>query len=129
VNWPVVLDWVSGFLLIVGAFFSFAAGLGLLRFPDLLSRLHSASKPQVLGLASVLLAVVLQYPIWGIITSAVLVMLFQMMTIPASTHMVGRAAYRTKHLKRSALYKDELAEVIEKADRTRSEDPGSGGNG
>ena len=89
----------------------------MLRFRDVRSRLHGASKPQVLGLACVLLELFLHESTWGIASSAILVLLFQMMTIPASAHMVARAAYRTKHLKRSALYKDELAEVIERADR------------
>jgi hypothetical protein len=29
--------------------------------------------------------------------------------------MVGRAAYRTRHLKRERLYRDELAEAVDKA--------------
>src|SRR5690606_21341881 len=45
-----VLDVLAGVLLIGGALLAFIAGLGILRFPDLLSRMHAATKPQVLGL-------------------------------------------------------------------------------
>ncbi|WP_199850716.1 cation:proton antiporter, partial [Thermobifida fusca] len=45
-----ILDWISVILLLLGAALSFAAGVGLVRFPDLLSRMHTAAKPQVMGL-------------------------------------------------------------------------------
>ncbi len=47
-----------------------AAGIGIVRFPDVLTRLHAATKPQVLGLAAVLLAIVLQVPTWGVLSTA-----------------------------------------------------------
>ncbi|HEX5200436.1 MAG TPA: monovalent cation/H(+) antiporter subunit G, partial [Actinoplanes sp.] len=43
-------DILAGACLVSGALLSLAAGVGLLRFPDLLSRMHAATKPQVLGL-------------------------------------------------------------------------------
>ena len=36
----------------------------------------------------------------------------QMLTAPVSAHLVGRAGYRTKHLRREMLYTDELADVV-----------------
>ena len=51
-----VADVLAGACLISGALLSLAAGVGLLRFPDLLSRMHAATKPQVLGLFLLLAA-------------------------------------------------------------------------
>ena len=51
-----VLDIVVGVLLLVGCLMSLTAGLGLIRLPDVLSRMHAATKPQVLGLLCMLLA-------------------------------------------------------------------------
>ena len=45
-----VLDLLGAFLVLVGCFLCFAAALGLLRFPDVVSRMHAATKPQTLGL-------------------------------------------------------------------------------
>ena len=45
-----VLDTVAGVCLIAGALLCLAAGIALVRFPDVLSRMHAAAKPQVLGL-------------------------------------------------------------------------------
>lgn len=114
-------DWVSAGLLIFGSLLCLSAGIGVLRFPDVLARMHSGSKPMILGLACVLLAIVFQKPDFGTITTALLVMLFQSIMVPVSTHMMGRAAYRTKHVKRSSLYRDELAEVVERAERIRAQ--------
>ena len=97
-----------GVLILVSAFLSMAAGIGIIRFPDVLTRLHAATKPQVLGLATVLLAIVLQVPTWGVLTTAVLVMTFQLLTQPMTAHMLGRAAYRSDHVRRDLLIADDL---------------------
>lgn len=102
----------AGVLVVLSAFFSMAAGLGIVRFPDVLTRLHAATKPQVLGLATVLLAIVVQVPTWGVATTAVLVMTFQLLTQPMTAHMLGRSAYRTEHVRRDLLIEDELGRDI-----------------
>ena len=55
-----VLDIVVGVLLLVGCLMSLTAGLGLIRLPDVLSRMHAATKPQVLKGVSQALAPSLQ---------------------------------------------------------------------
>lgn len=111
-----ILDIVSCVLLVLSALLSLVAAVGLLRFPDFLSRLHAGSKPQVLGLVLAMIAIAVQAPMFGILTTLLLIVLFQMATTPVGTHMVGRAGYRTKHLRRSMLYQDQLAEAVAKAD-------------
>lgn len=115
-------DVLSCLLLVVGSLMSLSAAIGLLRFPDVLSRMHAATKPQVFGLMCVLLAVGLHFPRWGTISTLVVIVLFQMMTAPVSAHMVGRAAYRTKHVRRDTLLVDELAGAIAEADAKRKYD-------
>ena len=103
-----VLDVLSGVLMLGGAFLSFAAGVGVLRFPDLLARMHAATKPQVLGLMLVLLGLELQLRTWRGAFVVLLVVLFQMLTAPVSAHMVGRAGYRTGKIRTDLLVIDEL---------------------
>jgi len=55
-----MIEWLSMALLIVGAFFFFSGSVGLLRFPDVYSRLHALAKADNLGLGCVLLALALQ---------------------------------------------------------------------
>ncbi|MWB98611.1 Na+/H+ antiporter subunit G [Agromyces sp. MMS17-SY077] len=93
-----------------------AAGIGILRFPDVLTRLHAGTKPQVLGLASVLVAVLVASPSWANLTTAVIVMTFQLLTQPVTAHMLGRAAYRSDHVRRDLLIRDDLAADIDEFD-------------
>lgn len=118
----VIIDVVTAVFLVVGALMSLAAAIGLLRFPDLLSRMHAATKPQVLGLFLLLAAIGLQMRtvwVWPVLLVA---WLFQLLTVPVSAHMVGRAGYRTKHLHREMLTADELEAVVQAATRSARED-------
>jgi len=110
-----VIDTVSAVFLVVGALMSLAAAVGLLRFPDLMTRMHAATKPQVLGLFLLLVALGLQMRTWWVWPVLVLAWIFQLLTVPVSAHMVGRAGYRTKHLHRELLTTDELEAVVQKA--------------
>jgi multicomponent Na+:H+ antiporter subunit G len=109
------LDIVSMLLLILGGILSVAAGVGLLRFPDPLARMHAATKPQILGVILVLLALALQSQSVSTVAMLVPVLLFQMLTAPISAHMVGRAGYRLRHFLREDLLVDELEEAIDRA--------------
>ncbi|RJT83343.1 monovalent cation/H(+) antiporter subunit G [Arthrobacter cheniae] len=108
-------DVVVSVLLIAGALMSLAAGVGLVRFPDLLSRMHAATKPQVLGLLLFLLALAVENGTWLLVPLLVLCWVFQLLTSPVSAHMVGRAGYRTRHLRRDLLTLDELDDVVARA--------------
>jgi multicomponent Na+:H+ antiporter subunit G len=91
-----------------------SAAVGLLHFRDVPSRLHAATKPQVLGLALICVAIALsQRSIGGILVGVVLVapvVMMQFATAPLSAHMVGRQAYRNGTVEQRRLVVDELAE-------------------
>jgi len=113
------LDLAAGILLVSGAALSVAAGVGLLRFPDPLVRLHAGTKPQIFGLALVIMAIALATREWSVMLTLAPVMVFQMLTQPIAAHMVGRASYRTGNYDPKLLIVDELAQD---ADRTESAD-------
>ncbi|MFJ7750246.1 monovalent cation/H(+) antiporter subunit G [Arthrobacter sp. NPDC097144] len=126
-------DLIVGILMTGGALMSLAAAIGLMRFPDLMSRMHAASKPQVLGLLLFLLAMAVQFESWSLLPVLAVCWLFMILTAPVSAHMVGRAGYRTKHLRPELLSIDELDDVVGRAQelliqaRTDStEDDGAG---
>jgi multicomponent Na+:H+ antiporter subunit G len=122
-----VIDAVSAAFMIVGALMSLAAAIGLLRFPDLMSRMHAATKPQVLGLFLLLAALGLQMRTWWVWPVMLVAWIFQLLTVPVSAHMVGRAGYRTKHLHKELLSTDELeAVVLKAAEAARTRDPDGG---
>ena len=110
-----ILDLLAGVCLVLGGFLSLAAGVGLLRFPDALSRLHAATKPQILGLIFVLAAIALESRNGSTLLVLAPILLFQMLTAPISAHMVGRAGYRTGNFRADITPVDELAEAVDKA--------------
>lgn len=116
-NPDTVIDAVSAVFMVTGALMSLGAAIGLLRFPDLMSRMHAATKPQVLGLFLLLAALGLQMRTWWVWPALVVAWLFQLLTVPVSAHMVGRAGYRTKHLHPELLSADELEAVVQQAAR------------
>ncbi|WP_411374658.1 monovalent cation/H(+) antiporter subunit G [Arthrobacter sp. MPF02] len=109
------INLVSAVFMVLGALMSLGAAIGLLRFPDLLSRMHAATKPQVLGLFLLLSSIGLQMRTWWVWPVLLVAWIFQLLTAPVSAHMVGRAGYRTKHLHRELLSTDELDAVVQKA--------------
>ena len=90
-----VLDVLGAALLLVGSLFCLAAALGIVRFPDVLTRLHAATKPQVFGLLLILTGVALTLRTWHVLLLALLTMGLQILTAPVSSHMLARTAYRT----------------------------------
>lgn len=105
-----ILDVISSVLLVIGGLLTLSAGVALLRFPDLLSRMHAATKPQVLGLSLILIAACLQMTGIAQITGLILVGIFQLVTAPVTAHIVGRAAYNDVPATREDLLADELAD-------------------
>lgn len=94
-TWPVVRDVVSAVCLLSGAALALIASIGLVRFDNLFSRMHSATKPQVLGILLVLVGVGFRMTDPHALGLVVLVGLFQLFTAPIGAHMLGRQAHRT----------------------------------
>lgn len=86
-----LLDLAAGICLLIGSSLALLAGLGLARFPDVLTRMHAQAKPAVLGLILVLLGTALQLRSLAFVGPLLLVVAFQALTTPVGTHMLARA--------------------------------------
>jgi multicomponent Na+:H+ antiporter subunit G len=104
-------DIITSVLVLLAALMCVAAGVGLLRFPDVLTRLHSATKPQILGLMAVTLDIAVTNFSVGTLTLVVAIVVFQALTAPMAAHLVARAAYQTDHLRPDLLITDELRDA------------------
>ena len=103
-----VLDVVAVGFLLAGAFLCLTAGVGLVRFPDVLSRMHAGTKPQVLGTLLVMVGGAIRLLGLAAAWMLLLVAAFQLLTAPVSAHMISRVAYRRRHVRRDLLLVDEL---------------------
>lgn len=82
-------------LVVAGGFFCFAAGLGVLRLPDLLIRMHASTKAGTLGSGLILTAVAVAFAEGTVVARAVAAIVFLLLTAPVAAHLIGRAAFRT----------------------------------
>jgi len=118
-----IMDIAAVVCVLLSAALTVAAGIGLLRFPDALSRLHAATKPQIFGLLLIIAAIALDQRSVATLLALIPVFVFQSLTAPVAAHMVGRAAYRTGQLDDETLVIDELGPAIDQAAK-REETPG-----
>ena len=88
------VDVLSAVLMLTGVAFTVIAAVGLVRLPDLFSRMHAATKATTLGLALVLLGAALRAETGGDAAKLLLVGAFTFLTAPVGAHVLGRSAYR-----------------------------------
>lgn len=95
-----MIDLLTSALLLVGSAFTFLAAAGLVRLPDLFTRMHAATKAGTVGVGALLLAVAVsavEEPGVGIDVSAraVATVIFVVLTAPVAAHCVARSAHRS----------------------------------
>ena len=83
---------IGSILILLGAFFHFSAGLGMLRMPDAFTRMQAGTKASTLGNALILIGIACYHPAW--ILKLVILIYFVFMTNPVSSHALARAARR-----------------------------------
>lgn len=88
---------VTALLLIAGSLFALAAAIGLVRLPDLYTRMHSASKAGTVGSGLLLFAAGLYSQDPAVVTRALAGFVFFLLTAPVSAHLLARAAHRSGH--------------------------------
>ncbi|GBC81276.1 Na(+)/H(+) antiporter subunit G [bacterium HR10] len=113
-------------LLLGGAAFMLIAAVGLIRMPDLFTRMHATSKAGSLGAGLILVAVALYYGDLGISARALATIAFILLTAPIAAHVIGRAAYFVGVPFWEGTLMDELrASHLTKANGTAPEEPPS----
>ncbi|HEV7319484.1 MAG TPA: monovalent cation/H(+) antiporter subunit G [Ensifer sp.] len=81
-------------LLVVGAIFSLLAAIGIVRFPDLYTRMHAASKAGTIGSGLLLLAAGVHSLDAAILIRALAGFFFFVLTAPISAHLLAKAAHQ-----------------------------------
>lgn len=88
-----MIEFIGAGFVLFGLFFCVIGTIGLLRFPDVYSRIHASGKVSTLGLIGLIAAAALLVP------SATLKLLvltgFLLITAPVAAHTVANAAYRS----------------------------------
>jgi multicomponent Na+:H+ antiporter subunit G len=103
-----VLNVIAGVLILGGSALALTASIGVVRFPDTLSRMHAATKPQVLGLLLVLGGAAVRLRGNVDVGMIVLTAMFTLITAPVVANRVGRLAYHERCVREDLLTVDEL---------------------
>jgi multicomponent Na+:H+ antiporter subunit G len=90
-----MLDVLVGLLLLGGGAFVLVAAIGIVRLPDLLTRMHASTKAGTLGSLLVLVGLAVFTGSTMVISKVVATSLFLLLTAPIAAHMIGRAHART----------------------------------
>jgi len=89
-----VTDFLTLFLLLAGAGFFLAGTVGLLRFPDVYTRLHALTKADNVGLGLVVAGLVLQAESWAAMGKLLFIWLLVLLASASVAHLVARTALR-----------------------------------
>ena len=89
-----LLDGLSAFLITVGLMFFIAGTLGLIRFPDLFTRLHALTKADNLGLGFIVSGLAIYSGSWLVTVKLVLIWLLVLMSSAVVSHVIAQAALR-----------------------------------
>lgn len=90
------IEIITSIFILLGTFFTFISAIGVIRLPDVYSRMHAAGKSGTLGVVFLMLATFIYFIPEGIINAKILLaIIFVFMTAPLSALMINRSAYRT----------------------------------
>lgn len=88
-----MIDAITAILWLAGAAFALLAAIGVLRMPDVFTRMQTSTKASTLGLGCLLVGTALQLSDIGSVTRAASIAAFVMLTSPVAAHVIARAAY------------------------------------
>jgi len=92
-----LLDFLTGTLLLLGAVFALIGSIGLVRLPDIFTRLHGPTKATTMGVGAILLGSILFFSTrTGLSLHEILVTVFLFITAPVSAHLIARAALQRR---------------------------------
>ena len=87
-------EYLSAALLIIGGLFFLAGTLGLLRFPDVYTRLHALTKADNVGLGLIVAGLAIQAASWTIVLKLVFIWLLVLLTGASVAYLVASSALR-----------------------------------
>lgn len=102
------LQYFAGVTMILGALFSLLAAVGLLRLPDLYTRMHAASKAGTMGAGLLLAAIAVISQDGSVILRAIAGFVFLLLTAPVSAHLLSRAALKAGYRPSESTYLNEM---------------------
>ncbi len=90
-----MIEWVARGFVLAGATLALLAGVGVLRMPDVFTRMQASTKASTLGLGCLLIALAIRYPETAVVLRAAALAACMMLTTAVAAHVIARAAARS----------------------------------
>ena len=90
-----MIDVVASAFLLLGALLALAAAVALVRFPDVFSRMHAATKPATLGVIACAAGAALQIDSTSLVAKLAVAVVLQLVTAPVGAHLLARSISRS----------------------------------
>ena len=90
-----IREFLVALFLLLGGILSLVAAVGVIRLPDLFTRMHAATKSGTVGVSAIAIGMIIHFHDLTTTTRGLLVIAFFLLTAPVAAHMIGRAAYRS----------------------------------
>ncbi|MBL8687301.1 MAG: monovalent cation/H(+) antiporter subunit G [Alphaproteobacteria bacterium] len=81
---------------LVGSLFCLIAAIGVLRMPDIYTRIHAASKAGTLGLILIFTGCFLYFFSWAAFLRMIAIIFFIFLAMPVSSHILGLTALQAR---------------------------------
>lgn len=88
-----IIEIIVSVLIVFASIFMVLAAIGLVKFPDLPTRMHATTKSAVLAICLIMVAVALHFSQTEITARVIAIISFILITAPVAAHAIGRAAY------------------------------------
>lgn len=88
-----MIEWIVKILMLMSATFILLASIGLIRLPDLITRMHASTKAGALGITLMMIAAAFSFMETVVLAKAIAVIVFILITAPVAAHAIGRAGY------------------------------------
>jgi multicomponent Na+:H+ antiporter subunit G len=94
---------IGELLALLGSVLILLSAIGVIRFEDVLARLHALAKASTLGVLLVIVGAAVNLQSLNDVTSVVLAGVLHLLASPPASNMVSRAAYLTEGLPAGAI--------------------------
>ena len=91
-TFELIRTWLGGGLVLAGGLFMIVGAVGLIRMPDVFTRMHGSSVSDTLGGGLILIGLIVIAGVSLVAVKLVFLILFFGLMSPVSTHAIARAA-------------------------------------
>ncbi len=91
-----IIHILSIIMLLIGSFFFLVGTIGLIRMPDVYSKMHATTKCDTLGAGFIIAGLMLLTGFDTVTIKLLLIIVFVWLTNPTAAHIIAKANYRKK---------------------------------